>query len=97
MVEFRANLVGLNWLNLALNLTLNLTLNSSPRGFLGRPRLGGGIYTDLVGLNRLNLTLNLALKGGIEFFGSLGKSTGYIFIYHSKKYMAVQMVNANSN
>ena len=41
MVEFSANLVGLNWLNLTLYLTLNLAL--SPRGFLGRPRLGGGI------------------------------------------------------
>ena len=32
VVEFSANLVGSNWLNLTLN-----------RGFLGRPRLGGGI------------------------------------------------------
>ena len=39
LVEFSADLVGINW----LNLTLNLTLNLGPRGFLGRPRLGGGI------------------------------------------------------
>ena len=39
VVEFSANLVGLNW----LRITLNLALNLSPRGFLGRPRLGGGI------------------------------------------------------
>ena len=43
MVEFSANLVGINWLNLMLNLTLNLTLNLSSWGFLGRLRLGGGI------------------------------------------------------
>jgi len=42
-VEFSADLVGLNWLNLTLNLALNLALNLGPRGFLGRPRLGGGI------------------------------------------------------
>jgi len=43
VVEFSANLVGSNWLNLTLNLTLNLMLNLGPWGFLGRPRLGGGI------------------------------------------------------
>jgi len=32
-VEFSANSVGLNW--------LNLTLILSPRGFMGWPRLGG--------------------------------------------------------
>jgi len=35
VVEFSVDLVGFNW--------LNLTLNLGPRGFLGRPRLGGRI------------------------------------------------------
>jgi len=37
-------------------------LNLSPRGFLGRLRLGGGSSANLVGLNWLNLTFNLTLN-----------------------------------
>jgi hypothetical protein len=44
VVEFSANLVGLHWLNLTLKVSL------SPLGFLGRPRLGGGIQCQFSGL-----------------------------------------------
>jgi len=67
VVEFSADFVGLNRLNLTLNLALNLTLNLGPRGFLGRPRLVGGIECRFRGLKLAKFNVEFSVRFNAKF------------------------------